>query len=68
MSKYVLENNNYIVITNDKEAAYEIESCTAINWYNFNLDDRFYLKDDNELVVIYVDHELKVIILKIESC
>ena len=67
MSKYVLENSNYTVITDDKEAAYEIESCTIINWYNFNLDDRFYLEDDNELFVSYVDHELKVIILKIDD-
>ena len=67
MSKYVLENSNYTVITDDKEAAYEIESCTTINWYNFNLDDRFYLEDDNKLFVSYVDHELKVIILKIDD-
>ena len=67
MNKYVIENSDYTVITDDKEAAYEIESCTLVNWYNFNIDDRFYIENDNELVVTYVDHKLKVIILKIDD-
>lgn len=68
-------NNGYSVILNSLAKDYDYiisetyedlkETKDIINWYNFNIGDRYYNNNCDMLDIEHVDNENKIIVLQV---